>query len=878
MVESAPSYTPFTHSSSVQLAISRLSSSAAITAWEFAKALLLVHPDYADIGKDQVNALEGPIGGTIKPVSDWLEALSQLFDPKKLTEISTKPALIGLTCLEKDLKAYLSSQKILQKVESKLKEPFDSLLLEHKRIPYLSPNAGYLSDAVNQNATDRLNIEREVANIATVLCSKRVSPPISIGLFGDWGSGKSFFMAKLKKQIEAITGHYSRMEQEKNKVSQEWCARVVQIEFNAWHFSDANLWASLVSGIYEGIFEDLNESAPTDKQLKKDLQAKAQDAKGVEAEAQMQLKKANDQVEAAKGALQQSQENVVKSEKELKKFVGLLSALFKENEKVKQELDIAAKALGAPQAAETYEALQYLDTDLKSLSRRSNTMLYFVLRSPWTLLVLFGLIILLPLAIPFLLNCFSIQISDIEKQVTAISTIIFGIITWGKVQVDKGLKFVSQIETAAREAQSLRQKALESDPEIKEAHKALEEAKINEQAALEQLQLAQAKRLQLENELKELRPERKLLRLIEQRSQTEAYSKHLGIISLIRQDFEKMSELLQESINEDRNPRDEPASIQRIILYIDDLDRCRPDRVIEVLEAVHLLLAFPLFIVVVGVDPRWLRHSLAEHYPTTLYEKGNPLSGDNNSSFYATPQDYLEKIFQIPFALRPVEKEGFVQLVGDLLGPLQSKAENDQPVSPEDTNSKPKHDDSVKVDQAPGQTQHFIPTSDAQLEFEEWEKEDIKQLWPLFQTPRTIKRFINIYRIIRASLDSKESVRQFAGTAAEKGEYQLVILLLALVTNFPNVTNELLSNLENWLSTQKNTNDQYSWRDIISMLKNEASISTGEHKANWDMMVDALEQIQPAAAYQNFSKATIEYWALQTSRYSFSIRPPRSMT
>ena len=45
-------------------------------------------------------------------------------------------------------------------------------------------------------------IEQEVANIAYVLTSKRVKPPLSLGLFGDWGSGKSFFMAKLKKQIE----------------------------------------------------------------------------------------------------------------------------------------------------------------------------------------------------------------------------------------------------------------------------------------------------------------------------------------------------------------------------------------------------------------------------------------------------------------------------------------------------------------------------------------------------------------------------------------------------------------------------------------------------------------------------------------------------
>ncbi len=40
--------------------------------------------------------------------------------------------------------------------------------------------------------------------------------------------------------------------------------------------------------------------------------------------------------------------------------------------------------------------------------------------------------------------------------------------------------------------------------------------------------------------------------------------------------------------------------IDRIVLYIDDLDRCPEVKVVEVLQAVHLLLAYPLFVVVVG--------------------------------------------------------------------------------------------------------------------------------------------------------------------------------------------------------------------------------------------------------------------------------------
>ena len=66
-----------------------------------------------------------------------------------------------------------------------------------------------------------------------------------------------------------------------------------------------------------------------------------------------------------------------------------------------------------------------------------------------------------------------------------------------------------------------------------------------------------------------------------------------------------------------------------------------------VLQAVHLLLAFPLFVVVVGVDVRWVERALRLHHEHLL------VSGDGG----AAPRDYLEKIFQIPFWLGPLDPD-----------------------------------------------------------------------------------------------------------------------------------------------------------------------------------------------------------------------------
>jgi hypothetical protein len=62
----------------------------------------------------------------------------------------------------------------------------------------------------------------------------------------------------------------------------------------------------------------------------------------------------------------------------------------------------------------------------------------------------------------------------------------------------------------------------------------------------------------------------------------------------------------------------------------------------------------PLFVVVVAVDPRWLLGALHHHYRELFDGNANP-SGYEPPDDLVSPLDYLDKIFQIPFALRPME-------------------------------------------------------------------------------------------------------------------------------------------------------------------------------------------------------------------------------
>jgi hypothetical protein len=96
-----------------------------------------------------------------------------------------------------------------------------------------------------------------------------------------------------------------------------------------------------------------------------------------------------------------------------------------------------------------------------------------------------------------------------------------------------------------------------------------------------------------------------------------------------------------------------------------------------VLQAVHLLLAFPLFVVVVAVDSRWLLHSLRQQ-AEVFRSEDKSLEAER---WRATPLNYLEKIFHIPFSLQPMQSDGFGNLIKDL---TKSKETPDLPKPPPD--------------------------------------------------------------------------------------------------------------------------------------------------------------------------------------------------
>lgn len=130
----------------------------------------------------------------------------------------------------------------------------------------------------------------------------------------------------------------------------------------------------------------------------------------------------------------------------------------------------------------------------------------------------------------------------------------------------------------------------------------------------------------------------------------------IGFMADIKSEITEIRELL-----EDRRQKDKSL---RVVIMIDDLDRCPPAKAVEVLEAIMLLLADKdgaPFIVLLGIDARIIVKAIEERYNKVLTEAG------------ITGYEYLDKIVQIPFRIPEPDEDNRKAYVASLLTPVLDK-------------------------------------------------------------------------------------------------------------------------------------------------------------------------------------------------------------
>jgi hypothetical protein len=686
---------------------------------------------------------------------------------------------------------------------------------------------------------DLLGIERDVLAFATLMGSRALAPPLSIGLFGEWGSGKTFFMRRLREEVDELSARARNSGKPQGAL--DFYKHVVQIEFNAWQYVEGNLWASLVEHIFRnlhvgdepgGMVEKMQqhwmEQLEFEKQAVDAAQKRTDDADALVNDAQARLDEA-ERVHREKAAElgELSRENVERA------FV--LSG-------AKPVVDGLVETLGLRPLGAAAGELQASLNQARAVLQRGGAALTPLLRAEdrrrravWLAAILFGAPLLGGAIAIFLRALGKDVIGEIVGFATGTATLLGFLADWLRRQTAWVTEKIAAVEEAQKTYDAeLAARQAETAKEI--AARQQELALVREQytVALQVRDEAARRAAQAERELRQVTAGRILARFVEDRAASTDYRKHLGVLAVIRDDFERLSKLIEAENTRLATLGDtadeaagETTRINRIVLYIDDLDRCPPAKVVEVLQAVHLLLAFPLFVVVVGVDARWVSRSLESRYRELLHTGGPDQAAELRRSFdMASTGDYLEKIFQVPFWVQPMDAEGSRRLLrriftgGRATSAPDLSREADGAADPSPTRAGDAPDTSASGGSATPERQGqadrpltfesaaaragdgggalgtaastgreeqavYIPSAES-LEIGGDELRFIDALAPLLgRSPRALKRFANVYRLMKAGLTPAERVGFMKGLDFRMAGYQAVLFLLAVDTGLP---------------------------------------------------------------------------------------------
>lgn len=203
------------------------------------------------------------------------------------------------------------------------------------------------------------------------------------------------------------------------------------------------------------------------------------------------------------------------------------------------------------------------------------------------------------------------------------------------------------------------------------------------------------------------------------------------------------------------------ASGRPITVFIDDLDRCRPEYVVELLEGIQTLFAAEPVTYVVAADRAWLCESFARSYSefeSSVGELGRPLG------FL-----FLEKTFQISLEIPPMSEDDRDRYWARLLSGARNGSRPNQSDSDEEMETL-FAEASTQAEIEQGVEEHLRRRDvdgDKMLQaavrrlnspkLEEQLKKLLSEFTPLLENnPRSMKRLINAYgierdRLLRAS-------------------------------------------------------------------------------------------------------------------------------
>jgi len=717
---------------------------------------------------------------------------------------------------------------------------------------------------------DLLDVEAEVRALADMLILRDTRPPLVVGVLGGWGTGKSFVMNLMQERMREVRS-WALSEDEAwgsdPAKRSPFVGHVYPIRFDAWTYAKGNLWASLMQTI---VFE-LNRQLTLERQLVelgispleentiwRHLDALDDAARATLLENELG-KEAIQAVHAAANRVDDEalwdQLKRLKQEEHAKLQQTEQSLADKRAELALQQKKLAEKVEGEIERMARWAAWKPLVREVKDVSGR----LYGEFASKVAaltgekrpdgeaptlrqLLGDTGLWWKIKKARP------QERVGFVVAAAAAAATpLLDGVLqgwqapTWA---IAGGAALIAVQRTWTTWSAWLEEQQTRYEKQVLEERARLDglRAEIADKQRADDEKKAQAAAVptisQIEQSVRELEAQAKAQRqrigltagyvsltaFVQSRLGDGLYEKQLGLLHQVQRDLTELSTSLvvsDEDPHLDKKRGIFPRGVPRIVLFIDDLDRCPPESVVAVLEAAQLLVKSELFVVVIAMDVRFVTRALEKHYSGILVRKGDPCG-----------LDYIEKIIQVPYRVRPIEPAALRRY---LRRQMNLKEEMLQPVQGGGgaPGAAPARGTQVAAAKAaarsalPPQVLQFTPSDHALL---------ARCCAELELSPRSLKRLVNVCKLLKIIW-----YRSARHTEPVDSARQAVVLLLALSARYADILREPLDAVADAIESgsteclsaflrdhalfEQDRLSQQDWADVVEVLKDDERLS-----------------------------------------------------
>lgn len=512
--------------------------------------------------------------------------------------------------------------------------------------------------ASEESKQDYIEAGKDIEPFVKLLMHENLSLPMTIGVFGSWGSGKTFFTNYITDRL---------------KVDKSICI----VEFNAWDYYDSDITVSLVSNIFKKVNDIVGGNNEIFSQYQEYKEEKEQEIK--------------------------QEEEIINSlkEEEATKWNEIIG--YVSNDKVKKEIEELRNTYkNIDRTIKKMKKIYFKNIfSIKNVFKQNKDQILKIISISITIVII-CMVVIYKLRFNPILITLSICIplpsmySRIKKNIKKLQEIVDTIETIEDIRSER---------KAHEEKEKELKKAMDENLNNKEFYSKIMEEKLNK------------------------------------------YKGKVGFIAEIKEDIRELNEI-----------RDN-TEIKKIVLVIDDLDRCPSNKVVEVLQSIQLLLSTDMFIVIIGVDTKWINNSISSIYCDIL---------ENDDKLFAI--NYLEKIIHIPFWIEELNNTNsieFIKRLSEEIGPsedtvYESDNEDDDIYADDEIASTMDNDGSNEIDtNSTNNVVDINPTDDeidtnsinnvVDINLTNNDIEILEEMSFLLDkvSPRKIKRFFNIALLIK---------------------------------------------------------------------------------------------------------------------------------